>query len=67
LLWDADDSSSAPHKISQCYNAVHPTDVTTGSVAIVQAFGKGNADSAVDLMTVNSRLRSTNGFVFDVP
>jgi hypothetical protein len=67
LLWDADAPTSAPHKVSECYNAVNPTDARYAPITFVPGMAQGNADSAVDLMTVNSHLRSTKGVVFDVP
>jgi hypothetical protein len=66
LLWDPDDPSSGPHKITECYAAINPADDANNG-ALAQAVARDNADSAVDLMTTNSRLRSTKGVVFDLP
>jgi hypothetical protein len=68
LLWDPDNEGSAPHKVTECYSAIDPTDESLyDDVPDAQQYARDNADSAVEDMTDAYRLRSTKGVVFDVP
>ena len=68
LLWDPDQPDDPPHKISECYDAIDPTDETLyDDIPDAQQYARDNVDSAVEDMTLAYRLRSTKGVVFDVP
>jgi hypothetical protein len=68
LLWDPDVPGSKPHTVNQCYAAIDPADETLyDDAANAQQYAHDNADSAVEDMTAEYRLRSTKGVVFDVP
>jgi hypothetical protein len=68
LLWDPDAPGSAPFKVSECYAAMpDASGLPPKDGVLLQAFARGDADSAVEGMTVNNRLRSTKGVLVDLP
>ena len=67
-LWDADDPASDPHTVNECYDGLDPFFGTSyDDPSQAAANGTLDADSNVQDMTVDGRMRSSDGRIFDLP